>query len=180
MVGQHRFFNSLSVGDIISLAIINYGTISTVEYPDFFSDVIYFSHVIEHLENPKKELTRLKKKRLKPCGHIICGFPLYDTVEWNWDTTYYDVPRHHIHIEKKTDSTIFSNAGFIIKRIIYVFYGQGFHQNYCLSLSHYGMTSCEMYFIRPVFFMYRLISLILSFIHQSGNVIYYLGKKKVI
>ena len=54
----------------------HYGTINEVDFPNESFDLIYISHVFEHLLHPKKELTKLRNW-LKRDGIIICQFPLY-------------------------------------------------------------------------------------------------------
>ncbi len=151
----------------------NYGTIESIDYPDNEFDVIYFSHVIEHLEKPKVELRKLCRW-IKKEGFIVCSFPIYNTLEWDYKITYYDVPRHRIHIDKKSAKMMFHNAGLKTIKKIFLPYGQGFHQNdFLYAFLHNNSFNPDIY-NRKVKQKYILYSFLLSLINQSGNVIYYL------
>lgn len=157
--------------------ISNHGTIESVEYPENYFDVIYFSHVIEHLLNPKKELKKLCNW-IKKDGFIVCSFPIYNTLEWNYKKPYYDVPRHRIHIDKKSAKMIFRNADLKIIKKIFLPYGQGFHQNSFLNAYlHNNLKNKDEYYYN-LKKKYIYFSYFLSLINQSGDVIYYLKKTK--
>ena len=54
--------------------VVHRGTLELSNFPEHYFDVIMFYHVIEHLDNPRRELTILKKI-LKKDGILIVGTP---------------------------------------------------------------------------------------------------------
>ena len=59
-------------GEIIHADLMSAG------YPDRFFDVVTLYHVIEHMENPERELLEIKRV-LKPGGWLIVGTPNFDS-----------------------------------------------------------------------------------------------------
>jgi SAM-dependent methyltransferase len=57
---------------------IYHGTLDSAEYPDRFFDVVTLYHVIEHMEDPERELREIRRI-LKPGGWIIVGTPNFDS-----------------------------------------------------------------------------------------------------
>ena len=153
----------------------HFGTIEDTNFPPETFDLIYFSHVIEHLLNPKEELAKLKKW-LKNDGVIVCQFPLYGTVEWNSNKKYvfFDVPRHRIHIEKNNIEKIFDTCGLKIKKSLFPPYGWGlFFTDFIYNFKKFGKKLKEEKFTSKYFRR----SLMLSFSKESGNLCCYLTRK---
>ena len=155
------------------------GTILSSRFKDKRFDVIYFTHVIEHLLNPRDEVLILKNY-LSRDGVIVCGFPDHGSIEWNIGTTYYDAPRHQIHLTQKTAEMIFQNSKLTVKKKIYTPYGWGLYQNKILSLwidNKIDKKDFIKEFSKKMPIKYRIASFLLSLFNQSGNVIYYLKHK---
>lgn len=151
----------------------NFGTIEQFDYPEGFFDVIYFSHVIEHLLNPAVELGILSRW-LSEQGVMVCAFPVYGTWEWNLGKIYYDVPRHQIHLTKESSNHIFKEANLCVKKCINLPYGWGLYFN---SLRNdYDRNGFEGLWDKPFKLRYYIMSYMMSFFHNSGNMLYYLTK----
>jgi SAM-dependent methyltransferase len=58
--------------------IIFHGDLEGANYPDRFFDVVTLYHVIEHMEDPERELREIKRV-LKPGGWFIVGTPNFDS-----------------------------------------------------------------------------------------------------
>ncbi|MBY9006439.1 MAG: class I SAM-dependent methyltransferase [Candidatus Lokiarchaeota archaeon] len=150
------------------------GTIKDVDFPNEYFDVIYLSHVLEHLLQPKEELTKLKDW-LKRSGVIICQFPLYGTVEWNSNNkfVFFDVPRHRIHIEKQNVEMIFNKCGLKIKKRLNPPYGSGL----LFTELIYNYKKYNTKLEEKLTSKYLKKSLLLSFSKQAGNGWFYLIRK---
>ena len=57
---------------------IHHGDLESAGYPDRFFDVVTLYHVIEHMEDPERELREIKRV-LKPGGWLIAGTPNFDS-----------------------------------------------------------------------------------------------------
>ena len=149
----------------------HYGTIKDIDFPNESFDLIYLSHVLEHLLHPKEELTKLKDW-LKKDGIIICHFPLYGTVEWNSNKkfVFFDVPRHRIHIERQNIDMIFNSCGLKIKKRLNPPYGGGLLFTDLLHTFKKNNKKIEEKSVSKYF----LRSLMLSFSRQAGNGWFYL------
>jgi SAM-dependent methyltransferase len=101
-------------------------------------DVIYMTHVLEHLADPVGDLSALNRW-LKPDGTLICEVPLYGTLGWSLRPryTYYDVPRHTMHFTAETFAAILRRSGFEIRQKVTVPYGWGF---FFSSFKRFHMT----------------------------------------
>lgn len=151
----------------------HYGTILEANLPNNKFDVIFLSHVLEHLIHPKEELIKLKNF-LKNDGVIVCQFPLYGTSEWNYnkECIFFDVPRHRIHLEKSTVEKFFLECGLKTAKKLYPPYGWGFVFNDLLcSFKKLKKKTPEK--LKKKYF---LKSFGLSFFKQSGNALFYLTK----
>jgi SAM-dependent methyltransferase len=58
--------------------VIFHGDLENANYPDRFFDVVTLYHVIEHMEDPERELREIKRI-LKPGGWLIAGTPNFDS-----------------------------------------------------------------------------------------------------
>jgi SAM-dependent methyltransferase len=58
--------------------VIFHGDLTSANYPDRFFDVVTLYHVIEHMEDPERELREIKRV-LKPGGWLIAGTPNFDS-----------------------------------------------------------------------------------------------------
>ena len=154
------------------------GTILSAKFDDKKFDVIYFTHVMEHLLNPKEELSLLSNW-LSDEGVIVCGFPDHGSFEWNFGTTYYDVPRHQIHLNDGTAKMMFNDANLIVKKRIHLPYGWGLFQNQWLYNYLHSSTFNKLDFnVTDIPVKYKIFSYFLSLFNQSGHVIYYLMRNK--
>lgn len=101
-------------------------------------DVIFMTHVIEHLTDPVADLQRLSDW-LAPDGTFVCELPLYGTLGWNLRSryTYYDVPRHTTHLSADTLAALLRKAGLRVRRTVQVPDGWSFYygdfKRFCLT-----------------------------------------------
>jgi SAM-dependent methyltransferase len=91
------------------------GTINSVTYPKDSFDVITMLDVFEHLEDPLKDLAKVKSW-LKPEGILLIATGYTDSLaakilHRHW--TFYNPPQHLICFNKKGIDTILSRSGFI-------------------------------------------------------------------
>ena len=102
--------------------------IKSAQFEHDYFDVIFMSHVIEHLTDPMGEL-KILSRWLKPTGVFVCELPLYGTLVWNMRRryVYYDVPRHVTHFTGKTLTWLMAAGGFEIRKKMNVPYGWGFY-----------------------------------------------------
>ena len=105
----------------------------------------------------------------------------YKEYKWNTGPTYYDVPRHQIHLTPKTAEMIFKNSELVVKKKIYTPYGWGLYQNKILFQYINNKINKEDFIkefsIKRIPVKYRIASYFLSLFNQSGNVIFYLKHK---
>jgi SAM-dependent methyltransferase len=89
------------------------GRIGDADFAEETFDVIFMSHVIEHLNDPLRELRRLCLW-LKTGGTFVCELPVYGTLGWNFSRnfTFYDVPRHTMHLTRRTVRALLKASGF--------------------------------------------------------------------
>lgn len=153
----------------------NCATISSTEYPDNYFDYMYAGHVIEHFFHPGKELRKLHSW-LKKDGVFVCSFPLYGTAEFSYKTSFFDPPRHRIHLTRKTAKMLFKDAGFRIWKISFPPYGWGLQQNAACHDFFNDSDFDNERWQQPLSEKYYWMSYLLSLIRQSGNPVYYLRK----
>tara|TARA_Y100000741_G_scaffold93131_1_gene69121 strand:- start:1121 stop:1969 length:849 start_codon:yes stop_codon:yes gene_type:complete len=86
--------------------------------------VITLWHVLEHINNPEKELTFIKKL-LKKNSHIVVAMPNKDS----YDNTYYgkywagyDLPRHRYHFNRRSFMFLCNRVGLKVKKIFPMYY----------------------------------------------------------
>jgi len=85
-------------------------------------DVIFMSHVFEHIQQPRKVL-RLLKRLLTDSGKIIMLIPNIDSVIYkffkdNW--MLLDIPRHFFHYSPKNINYLIQNSGLHIEKVRFV------------------------------------------------------------
>jgi len=93
---------------------IEQGVLLTSKYPNGTFDVIRFSHVIEHVPSPKKELLKTNKL-LKKKGKVIILIPNLKSFFFNIFRSYWyplDPPRHFYHFTPKIIERYLKECGF--------------------------------------------------------------------
>jgi SAM-dependent methyltransferase len=112
--------------------------ISAASFDPGSFDVIFMTHVIEHLTDPVADLRRLNDW-LAPDGTLVCELPLYGTLGWNLRPryTYYDVPRHTMHLTAETLGALLRKAGLRVRHTVQVPDGWSFYycdfKRFCLT-----------------------------------------------
>lgn len=94
-------------------------TINQCRFKDNFFDVITAWHVIEHLDNPRKTLSEIRRI-LKQGGIFIFSTPNihglgFRVAAGNW--FHLDLPRHHLFLKKDSLADILNNNGFEVIKI---------------------------------------------------------------
>ena len=95
------------------------GTLPEAAFEDRSFDVVHFSHLIEHVSDPKTLLLEVKRI-LKPHGHVILTTPNVDGFQAKYARTSWRsaIPDHVYLFSKKTMRLILGQTGFkIIKQI---------------------------------------------------------------
>lgn len=88
-------------------------------YPEGFFDCITLFHVLEHLQNPLKNLMEIKRV-LKEDGLLLIAVPNYGGAQSSLSGKawfHLDVPRHYSHFTWKTLQRFLDKSGFQIKRM---------------------------------------------------------------
>lgn len=152
-----------------------HGTLDDNYLHDKF-DMIVFSHVIEHFLNPVENMKKLSSL-LNSGGLMKISFPVYGDTEWGQTgSSYYDVPRHTIHLTEHAFQRLIGCVDLDICKKIYLPYGHGYAQN---RAKKYFCKEGE--FKENIFFgvtrLDHVRSTIMSFIHRSGNAIFFVQKK---
>ncbi|HEY4512259.1 MAG TPA: class I SAM-dependent methyltransferase [Candidatus Paceibacterota bacterium] len=95
------------------------GDLITTEIPDGYFDIVYLSHVIEHLNDPKAALKKIFNI-LKPGGKIIIITPNFDSIAEKVFGTYWfglDTPRHLFLFTPKILSRLLTEVGFKVRDV---------------------------------------------------------------
>ncbi len=158
------------------------GEIKSANFANNSFDIIFMSHVIEHLTDPVEEL-RLLNSWLKPDGVFVCEFPLYGTWSWNLKNkyTYYDVPRHTIHIIRQTLANLMQMSGFTIRKVLHMPYCYGFFfadfKRFCMTGSPADSNDGNMA-IDKIPWRHKALGYISWLFCNSGDVCIYAIKKE--
>lgn len=95
------------------------GDLTTAEIPSGYFDIVYLSHVIEHLNDPKATLKKIFNI-LKPDGKVIIITPNLGSLAAKVFGTYWfglDTPRHLFLFTPKILSRLLTDVGFKVKDI---------------------------------------------------------------
>ena len=149
-----------------------------IEYADFDEgrfDVVFMSHVLEHLTTPIACLEKIRTW-LKPQGILVCELPVYETFGWNARRgfTYYDVPRHVVHYTDRTLIRTLSQAGLSVRLRTVLPNPWGFF--FC-DFKRCVMTGkprdCSYPHVSETLFRHRTLGWIAWLARSSGNVCVY-------
>jgi SAM-dependent methyltransferase len=162
-----------------SAAVTTFGEgIQAAHFDPGSFDVIFMTHVIEHLTDPVADLRRLSDW-LAPDGTFVCELPLYGTLGWNLRPrfTYYDVPRHTIHLTAETLAALLRSAGFQVRHTVQVPDGWSFYycdfKRFCLT----GQPAdCREPNIAQPPLRHRLFGWLSWLVRSSGNACVYAVK----
>ncbi len=94
---------------------IRVGDLLTAQYKSNFFNVIRFSHVLEHVSSPRRELIEAKRI-LKRKGCVIISIPNIDSISFRIFRSYWyslEAPRHFYHFSPKTIRKLLHDCGFI-------------------------------------------------------------------
>jgi len=86
--------------------------------------VVMLWHVLEHVNNPKKELGFIKTL-LKKKSHVVVAMPnkdSYDNKYYNKNWAGYDAPRHRFHFNPLSFRLLCRGLGLKIKKIVPLYY----------------------------------------------------------
>lgn len=101
---------------------IEQGVLLTSKYPNNSFDVIRFSHVMEHVRSPKKELIKTNKL-LKKGGKVVIIIPNLRSVFFTIFRSFWyplDPPRHFYHFTPKIIKKYLKLSGFKDIEIKYI------------------------------------------------------------
>jgi len=95
------------------------GTLEEAAFPDQYFDVVHFSHLIEHVPDPKSLLMEVKRI-LKRDGRIILTTPNADSFQawWAGEKWRSAIPDHIYLFTKRTMRTLLTQTRFRIIRQI--------------------------------------------------------------
>lgn len=94
------------------------GTIIEAGFQDSFFDVVTFWSVLEHTNEPRKNLMEVRRI-LRPGGSLIIQVPNADSYQARWFGGQWfalDAPRHRYHFSVRTLAHLLSEIGFQIYR----------------------------------------------------------------
>ena len=86
--------------------------------------VVTLWHVLEHVNDPEKELGFIKSL-LKKDSHIVVAMPnkdSYDNIYYDKHWAGYDLPRHRYHFSPKSFAFLCNKVGLKVKRILPMYY----------------------------------------------------------
>lgn len=89
------------------------------ELPNNFFDLVYMSHVLEHLPEPISDLKKIKRI-IKNNGRIVIHIPNIDSVSAKIFKGYWyglQLPLHFFHFSPKTASLILEKSGLEVEKI---------------------------------------------------------------
>ncbi len=95
------------------------GTLKTATFEEEFFDVILFSHTLEHVFSPIKELAHVRLL-LKPGGMLVIAVPNAGSLEARLFGRWWfpwELPRHLYHFEKASLAKLLEAAGFRTVRL---------------------------------------------------------------
>lgn len=95
------------------------GTLEKTPWPDSTFDLLYSSHVIEHLPNPR-DASSAMLRLLVPGGRIIIIYPNSQSLTarlWPQHAVIWDPPRHLVLPPARAIAGVLSEAGFINVKI---------------------------------------------------------------
>lgn len=98
---------------------IFYGDILEINIPQNFFDIVNMSHVIEHLNDPKKTLLKINSL-MKPGGQIIISTPNFDSLAARIFKTYWfalDAPRHLFIFAPDNLKRLLKDTGFVVEKL---------------------------------------------------------------
>lgn len=98
------------------------GDLHTVKFKPEYFDAVRYSHVLEHVPSPTKELASVKKI-LKKNGRIIIIIPNIDSIFFGLFKTFWyplEAPRHFYQFTPKTISKLLKKQGFKNIKIKYI------------------------------------------------------------
>jgi len=88
-------------------------------FPDAYFDVVTMWHVLEHVFDPAKLLTEIRRI-LKPGGRFMFEVPNFNSLSRHLFRTYWfplDLPRHLYHFDARTLEAMLTQAGFVSVQI---------------------------------------------------------------
>jgi SAM-dependent methyltransferase len=97
---------------------VRQGTLAEAAYPENFFDVVHLWHVLEHLDDPREALGRIRGW-MKPGGELILGVPNPDSASARIFGTYWhplDAPRHLTLFTRRTLEGLLREEGYRVLR----------------------------------------------------------------
>lgn len=130
---------------------IKVGTIDKVKYPDNFFDVITLFDVFEHLENPLRDIQRVKKW-LKKDGIIVIATgdtksKMAKILNRRW--TFYSTPQHLFFFNQENMTTLLEDAN--LKPVQWFRIGKWLSLRYVL---HLARTTGESTLAQLLYFLF--------------------------
>ncbi len=95
------------------------GTLHEAKFPDDYFDVVHFSHVIEHVPDPKGMLNEVKRI-VKSTGHVVITTPNVNGMQARFARTGWRsaIPDHIYLFSKKTLRRLLDITGFqVVKQV---------------------------------------------------------------
>jgi SAM-dependent methyltransferase len=120
------------------------GELCEVGLPQQFFDVVYLSHVLEHVRSPRAALRQLRCS-VRPDAYIIITVPNFDSPwsnifgEYDWNL---DLPRHFYHFGKSTLKRLVLDAGFEVVKWRTIATGNYFLSSFAVSSRARLGTDC--------------------------------------
>ena len=154
------------------------GELRDVRFKGNYFDVVYLSHVLEHVHDPLSVLVEIRRI-LKKRGVAVIVLPNFGSLEarilkGNWDAGL-EIPRHLYHFSPRTVKKIALRAGFKKIRVDYL----PLQTTLAGSLSHIlkkkGIKA-NIFNRYVLIFLVLPITFMLSIFRQSGIVAVYLER----
>ena len=145
VTGLEKSKNAAIYGKKIFGLDIKDGDLSDAKFKANSFDIIFISHVIEHLPNPKKDL-KVLKKILKPNGLLVILCPNFNSIgarvfnrTWSWLCP----PEHIFQYTPATISALLNSSGFSIKKLTSTNGDQGYLRYFGVEIVNFLPFSDE-------------------------------------
>lgn len=119
------------------------GTLESSKFKSGFFDVVRYSHVLEHVPSPKRELKKVFKL-LKKGGSVVISVPNIESIFFKFFKSYWyplEPPRHFFQFSDKTLSLLLKRVGFKNVRVTYIQSPHPIYWSFRYMLGHHHVEN---------------------------------------
>jgi 2-polyprenyl-3-methyl-5-hydroxy-6-metoxy-1,4-benzoquinol methylase len=149
---------------------IQKGKFEDIDYPDGYFDVITMWHSLEHFNNPRNALLKVRRI-LKQGGQLLIGLPNYSSLDrkifresWNG----FEIPIHLFHFSPDSIGRLLKHLGFSRIKIVHTIRPSDMAKSLRNYLSDHDRLTLPS-FINPILFLVAIpFSLLFAFLERSS------------